>query len=219
MKNKVLVVSQYGDGFSSYYWPFRSFGEFTSDESIIDSNPGSIALVLFTGGEDVSPELYGHEPSRRTYSSPNRDKFEVAVFKKALAAGLPMAGVCRGAQFLCVMAGGTMIQHVDNHGRTHNVRLLDGRVIEMSSTHHQMCSPPPDALVVGWSDQRLSGVYIGSGDEALSPPEKEVEVVYYPNIRAIGMQYHPEIMEPGSPGCQFAAELVNTYLMADRLAA
>lgn len=53
-------------------------------------------LVLFEGGEDVSPNLYGEPVHPATYISPNRDKAEVALFKKAHSLGKKLLGICRG---------------------------------------------------------------------------------------------------------------------------
>jgi gamma-glutamyl-gamma-aminobutyrate hydrolase PuuD len=123
-----------------------------------------------------------------------------------------MAGICRGAQFLNVMAGGKMIQHVDSHGNYHSMTTIDGEEMEVSSTHHQMIIPPKqDALLVGWSSVRRSGVYLGAKGPT-DVPEKETEVIYLPKINAVGMQYHPESMSVHSKGFQYAATLVKKYL-------
>src|ERR1700677_4699649 len=102
MKNKVLVV---GDGWGqSYYSPFSEFGEPTTNNELLWTNPHSISLVVFTGGADVAPSLYGEEASRETSSYPKRDIFETIVFQKAHSLHKPKVGICRGAQFLNVMA-------------------------------------------------------------------------------------------------------------------
>lgn len=209
LKQKYVFVV---GGSRYYYEPFQKFGEYTSDRDIL-KYPENVALVLFTGGEDVSPELYNHIPSRLTYCSAQRDKYEVDVFNEVLKLKLPMTGVCRGSQFLCVMAGGTLFQHVTGHGGTHKCRIYDGRVIEMSSTHHQMQNPPKDAQILAWAEPKLSNVYIGSNDEQLDPPEYEYECVHYPNINAVGMQYHPEMMSVNSNGFKFASELIDSFLV------
>ena len=45
-------------------------------------------------------------------------RFELALARAADAAGMPLLGVCRGAQTLNVARGGTLHQHVDGHRQT-----------------------------------------------------------------------------------------------------
>ena len=195
MKN-VLVV----DG-NDYYSPFAHIGNLCDDVAILEKDPESVVLVVFTGGEDVSPSYYGEEKQPRTYCNPRRDAFEHKVFKKALDLKLPMAGICRGAQFLCVMAGGKLHQHVDNHSTYHDVRTNDGRKVYVSSTHHQMQIPPNGAKVLAWSEPNR---HFKEGIE--------VDCAYYPNINALGMQYHPEYQSPDSAGFKYAQELASLLM-------
>src|SRR5690554_3184603 len=78
-------------------------------------------LVCFIGGEDVQPSLYGEHDHPSTHTNPARDEMEEKLFHYCLNEGIPMAGICRGAQFLNVMNGGKLYQDVDNHatGNTH----------------------------------------------------------------------------------------------------
>lgn len=211
MKNsRVFVVG----GARNYYDPFAEFGMLGTDiESFIGTPEEirkNISLVLFTGGEDVSPLLYGEPKHVRTHCT-QRDLHEVMVFNMALRYGLPMVGVCRGAQFLCVMAGGKLVQHIENHHGSHDVELWDGRHVTMSSTHHQMQLPPPEATVIGWTPCRSTIYQNGYGKEI--PMTMDVEIVHYPSINAVGMQYHPEMMSNESPGFKVAAEIVKKFLM------
>ena len=207
---KVLIV---GEGVNkNYYRPFSQFGEDAYESELLWEKPWSIELVVFTGGADVSPSLYGQEAAAGTLTAPKRDIFEHIVFTKARSLGLKMAGICRGAQFLNVMAGGTLIQHLDGHGFYHSMTTINDRNFEVSSTHHQMIVPPEDSVLVGWSTKRRSNIYLGEGNKHLPIPEKETEVVFWPKIKAVGMQYHPEMMSEHSEGFRYAAELVEKYL-------
>jgi putative glutamine amidotransferase len=70
------------------------------------------ALVL-SGGGDVDPAGYGadrHPRTERVY--PGRDRAERALLTAALAAGLPVLGICRGLQIINVSRGGTLLQHL-----------------------------------------------------------------------------------------------------------
>jgi gamma-glutamyl-gamma-aminobutyrate hydrolase PuuD len=206
MKHVVVVGDQTG-----YYSPFRKFGKLTTDQSLFN-HPDKVAMVLFTGGADIHPSLYGHKASSQTYCVPRRDVQEMMAIRRAKKHQLPIVGICRGAQFLCAMAGGTLIQHVNGHGRSHSVQTIDGREMFMSSTHHQMQNPPQDAVVLAWANPRLSDVYVGQEDKELEPPEYEYECVYYPSLNALGMQYHPEAMSEHSAGFRYASELVDEWL-------
>lgn len=211
MSKKVLIV---GEGKNpSYHQPFREFGEAAYEVELLWTDPQSINLVVFTGGSDVSPALYGQEASNGTFTAPRRDIFEGVAYVKARSFNLRMAGICRGAQFLNVMAGGKLIQHIENHTQYHQMRTIEDEEFEVSSTHHQMIVPPEDHVLVGWSAKRRSGVYIGASNKHIKPfPEFETEAVYLPKIRAVGMQYHPEMMADNSDGFKFAEKMVAKYL-------
>lgn len=154
-------------------------------------------LVLFTGGEDVSPSLYGEPANPTTFNDYARDVVELAAFKKAQSLGKHVIGICRGSQFLCVMAGGKLVQNMQNKYSEHPVRLKTGEVITISSTHHQAAYPfnlPEDEYdIIGWGEG-LSSFHEGGNKEELSihPDFKEVEIAYYPRIKALGIQGHPE---------------------------
>src|SRR3954469_15634535 len=68
--------------------------------------------LVFSGGADLSPELYGQEPGPQTMTRPERDAAEMLLARAALAADLPTLGVCRGMQVLTVAAGGSLHQHL-----------------------------------------------------------------------------------------------------------
>lgn len=207
----ILVVNDIADCGKSYYEPFRKFGKRTTDIDILKNDPTSIDLVVFTGGADVSPELYGAKPHSKTYTNPPRDSKEVKVFNLAKELNLPMVGICRGAQFLCVMAGGKLIQHVENHHSNHLMQIQEGKTININSIHHQMQLPPKDAIVLGWCDPPISNCHWLDNDNQIKV-KKESEVVYYPNINAIGFQYHPEIMDKESEGFKYCVRMTETLL-------
>ena len=73
--------------------------------------------VCLAGGPDLDPIAYG-APTRDPRLGPTQlgvDTFELAVARAADASGLPLLGICRGAQALNVARGGTLHQHVDGH--------------------------------------------------------------------------------------------------------
>ena len=113
---------------------------------------------LFTGGQDVSPELYGEKGCPSVVSSSERDKLERLLLAKALLTDKAILGICRGLQFINVFFGGTLWQDlpsqhpseiVHRQGKpygipTHDIRLngdlrtlLGKEVIEVNTLHHQ----------------------------------------------------------------------------------
>lgn len=155
-------------------------------------------LILFCGGTDVYAGRYGQKPHPYAESPDHpRDEKEIALFKKALALGKPMLGICRGSQLLCVMNHGTLVQHQPNPDYVHKIQTFDGLNIPITSTHHQAQYPfnlreGIDYKMLAYTKNYLS-FHQGEDKKELNPPV-EAEVVYYPNTRALAIQGHPEGM-------------------------
>lgn len=152
-------------------------------------------LVVFGGGSDVSPELYGAQPHKMTRANRKRDDRDIALYTKAVSIGAPMLGVCRGAQFLHVMNGGKLFQHVTGHYGDHGMFDKQGlkRVSKVSSTHHQMCmaNPSSDIVVIGesWGQSKERHV---TDDTKFLESGHDIEAYYYPSTGCLGIQGHPE---------------------------
>src|SRR5690606_27873987 len=98
-----LVVNDWG---ASYFKPFNHLGlEYTTDKELLVKSPDKIGLVVFTGGEDVDPSVYG-EKNVASYSNLRRDNEEVLLWSLARANNIPIGGICRGAQLICALSGG-----------------------------------------------------------------------------------------------------------------
>lgn len=208
-KRKIYIVSQ-----PHYLQPFADF--FEEVGSIEESD-----IVMFTGGEDVSPSLYCEKHiGSRTCHNVHRDIMEVEYFEWAKALGKKFLGICRGSQFLTVMAGGQLIQDVTHHGLVGGHLMYtthpDFDTVVMSSTHHQMMYPSildeRHYKLLAWTDGR-SKHYLNGKDEPIPHSRIEPEVVWYPRIQALAIQGHPEIMDKGSGGVKYARELVKEYLL------
>jgi GMP synthase-like glutamine amidotransferase len=180
-----------------------------------------IDLVLFTGGEDVDPELYGEKVGKHTYINKTRDKKERDCFN-FFKGYVPMLGVCRGSQLLCVLNGGKLIQHVEGHDREHTI-IIDGnsRPVPITSTHHQMVYPfnlkNDKYKLVAYSEFYKSKTYLNGDNKEieLSKDFLEPEIVYYPNTKCLGIQGHPEY-----ESCDFSTKkicmmLIKKYLFSD----
>lgn len=169
-------------------------------------------LVQFTGGEDVSPYLYGEEKHPYTYNSQYRDRMETVEFERAKDRGKPMAGICRGGQFLNVMSGGRMYQHVGKHTQDHLITdLLSNSQIIATSTHHQMMRPSSDGLLVAFASQ--SGFKQSMEDDKVIEVDEplDTEVVFYPHTKALCFQPHPEYVSKTSSLSQYYFQLLDRF--------
>jgi putative glutamine amidotransferase len=111
--------------------------------------------VCQSGGPDLDPDNYGARTRHPELgpTTPALDAYELALAQGALARGLPILAICRGAQALNVACGGTLHQHVGEHRQTspayepsHTVkiagnsrlaRILRTRTLDVNSFPHQ----------------------------------------------------------------------------------
>ncbi len=70
--------------------------------------------LLLTGGEDVNPDRYGkeNEASKCEEQDNYRDSLEIALINRAIQAGMPVFGICRGEQILNVALGGSLLTDI-----------------------------------------------------------------------------------------------------------
>lgn len=168
--------------------------------------PDGADTIVFTGGADVSPHLYGED---NVASGPNRRRDDACTYLFNNY-DVPRIGICRGAQFLNVMSGGKMWQDVDGHTRSHLVR--DTRTLKeyfCTSTHHQMMRPSSDAAIIGIAATPLS-TYRLAATELERFRGTDIEVLYYEHTKSLCFQPHPEYS--GHPECtEYFAELVAEF--------
>ncbi|MEV6579100.1 gamma-glutamyl-gamma-aminobutyrate hydrolase family protein [Streptomyces sp. NPDC051582] len=161
--------------------------------------PGAAAEVLsrldglvVAGGPDVDPVRYGADRDPCTGApATRRDEWELSLIGAALAAGLPVLGICRGMQALNVALGGTLIQHIDGHAVApgvmswHPVRPVGGtryaalvpEEAEVPTYHHQAVDRLGEGLIA--SAHAVDGTV-----EAIELPD--------PAHWVLGVQWHPE---------------------------
>lgn len=190
-----------------------SYGYISWMEGVRENNIKNADLVLFTGGEDVDPSLYKEQEHYTTGSNINRDIEEQKLFEEAVKLGKPIIGICRGSQFLCVMNGGKLVQHM-NHPGSHEILTSDGHKLEATSTHHQMQYPfnlpKENYSILGWKEKQ-SPFHLGGDNEEMKP-EKDCEIVYYPNTKSLAIQMHPEFFKNDHPTVKYLRNLLdNVY--------
>ncbi len=159
--------------------------------------------ILFTGGEDVSPEFYGEQVKySNVHVNRTRDEFEFALLHRALDRRLPILGICRGTQMINVKFGGTLYQDLesdteaevehkqadDRSEPVHGVTLTDPESLlapafrgscRVNSLHHQAIKHLGRGLKV-----------IARSEDGL--PEAVEAAAEYPFLLAV--QWHPEEM-------------------------
>ena len=162
------------------------------DDAVLDR----LDAVVFAGGADLDPALYGEEPHEQTAGiRPERDAAEVPLMRSALDRDVPVLGICRGMQLLAVVRGGSLVQHLPEavgHERhrpskgvygLHDVKLEPGSRIHgilgeqasVPSYHHQGLASPGALTVTGWADDGTP--------EAVEDPTRRF---------AVGVLWHPE---------------------------
>lgn len=159
-------------------------------------------VVVFTGGADINPALYNETPFGSGAPNQKRDDLEVATFKSALNWEIPMIGICRGAQLLNVLNGGTLWQDVDNHTANHDI--IDVRtedVYRVTSTHHQQMRPNNKTanMIAIAHTPKLGGRgslctkrRAAAGTFVPTLGDVDPEVVWYAKNKCLCFQPHPE---------------------------
>jgi len=172
------------------------------------------AAVMFTGGADVHPDLYGGTHLNISYVDEQRDRRDITVLDECRKYGIRATGICRGFQFLNVMCGGKMYQHIDKHaGCMHDVLYpATGEVSFVTSTHHQLVSLPHDAIPIAWSYPNMSKTYIGPYAIEVNGPHHEIESAIFPNKNVFGVQFHPELMREKSPGRVYYVQILSDFM-------
>jgi len=85
----------------------------TDDEAVVDDILERIDGIVFTGGGDISPLIYGSDPIKGLKEVTTfRDEFELMIYRKAEVLDMPMLGICRGVQVMNVASGGTLYQDI-----------------------------------------------------------------------------------------------------------
>ncbi len=150
--------------------------------------------LILSGGQNVDPRFYGEEKEVDCDDyCLERDEFELALVREALAQGKPIFAVCRGMQLLNVALGGTLNQNVDNHwqskfqGTAHEVEVKPNsrvsRLVEsgsrINSIHRQSVKELAPSLVATARDPR---------DGTIEAYESKH------GTPILGIQWHPELI-------------------------
>lgn len=167
---------------------------------ISDKNDLGISLdaLILSGGGDLNAKRYGEENIRTEKISDTRDEFEFFALDKALNRKIPILGICRGMQLINVFFNGSLWQDIDQFGaitlehtdidgkdKIHKIKILKNtllytivqeEIIEVNSHHHESIKTPGESLKIS----------------AYSLKDAVVEGIENPELKIIGVQWHPE---------------------------
>jgi putative glutamine amidotransferase len=161
--------------------------------------------VLLTGGADVDPDRYGDRTRHPTLElAPERDAYELALTRAALARDLPLLAICRGVQVLNVAAGGTLVQDLPSehpsalrhtvrepkHAIAHDVQVAPGTCL--AALVDRAGAPPNRVAVNSRHHQAVKNTAPGFVVSAIAP-DGVIEAIEKPGTRfCLGVQWHPE---------------------------
>lgn len=176
------------------------------------TSPNIADMVIFAGGPDVNPSLYNSSKLPATHIDEARDEADLALYGLCTDLGIPMVGICRGAQFLWAMLGGRLYQDVDKHNSgEHEIMYLPTKTkYKASSVHHQMAIPSgPKGFkllaTANVSTKRQTNTHdsIGAGTD--------FEMWCVPDRAIVGIQGHPEY--PGFPNySELCLKVIDEYV-------
>lgn len=160
--------------------------------------------LVFAGGFDVDPRLYGSVPGpKSTVIDPRSDRFEISLALEALQHDLPTLGICRGMQLLNVALGGTLVEDLAigagaSHAflyyppteRVHPVSFIPGSKhyelygpeLWVNSLHHQAVGEPGEGVTI-----------VGRAEDGVP------EAIAIQGRRVLGVQWHPEFFREHDP--------------------
>jgi len=151
-------------------------------------------LLVLHGGTDIDPSIYKHPRLPETQmANKARDVQEMYLVKQAIKDKKPILGICRGAQLLCALNGGSLWQHATGHHRAHSITIYDGSEIDYAtSCHHQIMNlDGTKHELLAW-DSRPTKVLTLKREVIIL--EKSPEVAYFPETNSLAVQPHPEWM-------------------------
>lgn len=161
-------------------------------------------LILW-GGTDITAAYY-HQKSSIYAELPNnrRDKLEFEKASQAILDKQPIVGICRGAQLLCILNGGSLYQHSETDEQGHNIECStnDGTgqekillIPNVPASHHQIMKPIGNFQLLGWNP---NPVRLFDSDTTWHTEKNTPEIIWWPETKCLAIQAHPEWCSPNS---------------------
>lgn len=156
--------------------------------------------LLISGGTDVHPHEFGGRPKKNYSYDKARDALEKTMFKRAEDAARPILGICRGAQLMNVVRGGTLVMDITHQLKCQNypennfkkiffrkpiklnrhslIHQLFGHDHVQVNSFHTQCVKELGAGFKGTARERVHII------QAIEDSKKQI----------LGVQFHPEFM-------------------------
>jgi putative glutamine amidotransferase len=180
--------------------------------------------LILQGGADISPENYGEAPLKPEWSGDAvRDRYELELLQSFLAAKKPVLGICRGHQLINVALGGSL--HQDIQTQVDGAHAHADLSVYQEHFHHIDIAPGSGlaALYPGTATAKVNSIHHQSvnrlGDglkvEAHSREDDVIEAVRGTGDHYIvGVQWHPEFIDPSDPELLPGTPLLKEFLSA-----
>ena len=214
MDKPIIGVTPLWDEARNSYWMLPGYLEglmeagtipvilpLTADRADISRLVGLCSGFLFTGGQDVSPEIYGEEPKPACGERcPARDGLERELLHQALEKDRPVLGICRGIQLLNACLGGTLYQDLPTEHPSQVPHTMTPPYDRVIHTVHILPDTPLATLlqrtelgVNSYHHQAVRTLAPGLAEMARSA-DGLVEAVYLPDRTFVwAVQWHPEL--------------------------
>jgi putative glutamine amidotransferase len=173
---------------------------YRSDLSLIPEFVDALDGILFSGGNDLDPSLYGetYHPKAEPID-PDRQRFELALLEEVERRRMPALGICLGSQLMNVYRGGSLLQFLPEVGRQ---GPLEHRKVDGVVPRHGVQLQPESlvAKVLGKrevdanSSHKQSIKQVGRGLRIIgTAPDGVIEGIEDPTLPLfLGVQWHPE---------------------------
>lgn len=160
---------------------------------------GSVAGIVFPGGGDSDPALYG-QPERHPalrLVDPRQDASDLALVRAAVAAEVPTLAICRGMQTLNIAQGGSLIQHLEPGSVAH---WEDSHRIVLTEPGSRVAAMYPAGELTGCSYHQQAVDRLGSDLRVTARSDDGcVEAIEHVRAPVLGLQWHPEVTLPQVP--------------------
>lgn len=194
---------------------------YRSDLSLISLFVDALDGVLFTGGNDLNPALYGETYHPKAVPiDPVRQQFELALLAEVERRRMPALGICLGSQLMNVHRGGSLTQFLPELDRQ---SPLEHRKVNGVYPRHAV-RVNPESLVArstgkteldANSSHKQAVRQVGRGLRVIgTAPDGVIEGIEDPTLPLfLGVQWHPERLSDE------ADHLALFRLLVDRAAA
>ena len=217
MKNPLIGILPLFDEVKESYWMLPGYMKaiekaggipvmlpLTTNKEVIIEISKNFEGFLFTGGQDVNPELYGEKAEDlcgRVCSE--RDRMEEILFKQALKLNKPLFGICRGIQLFNALLGGTLYQDIPSQLHAERQIIHKQKPPYDQPIHLVYINKGTPLFLILKQESLMVNSYHHQGIKQLSEQlvcaakaeDGLIEAVYMPEKKfVLAVQWHPEFI-------------------------